>query len=226
MSSPLEDAPAVSASPANALEASLLPGDDLDGGLLPWLRDALFDRVLDPARLLLEAGGPVLWAIFAVSLLLWTLILLRYLDLLRRHPRRLAAAQRAWAARPEHESWFAHQARRALISQLSQELKRSLPLIKALITVCPLLGLLGTVTGMIHVFDIMAYAGSSNVKAMADGISLATIPTMAGMVVAISGLFFSVNLRRRAELEIDRAADQLRTVPRLLQLQPDRTPTP
>ncbi len=190
-----------------------------DGPLL-GLRSALGDWLLDPARQLLEAGGPVLWVIFAVSLLLWTLILLRYLDLFRRHPRRLEAARREWAARSEHSSWLAHQVRRALISQLSVELNRSLPLIKALITACPLLGLLGTVTGMIHVFDIMAHAGSSQVKAMADGISLATIPTMAGMVVAISGLFFSADLQRRAVLETDRAADQLRTASGI-----GRTPT-
>jgi biopolymer transport protein ExbB len=203
------------------------PGDPPTGtDLLAGLHDALMDAVLDPARLLLEAGGPVLWAIFAVSLALWTLILLRYLDLYRRHPRRLAAARRDWAARPEHGSWFAHQVRRALISQLSLELHRSLPLIKALITVCPLLGLLGTVTGMIRVFDIMAYAGSGNVKAMADGIGLATIPTMAGMVVAISGLFFSANLRRRAELAVDRAADQLRTLPRPAPPPSGQTPPP
>ncbi len=192
---------------------------------LTMLRDALIDAVIDPTYLLLDAGGPVLWVIFVVSLLLWTLIILRYADLMHRHPKRLEAARRDWDRRPEHSSWFAQQVRRALISHLSLELHRSLPLIKALIAVCPLLGLLGTVTGMIHVFDVMAYAGGGNVKAMADGISLATIPTMAGMVVAISGLFFSADLSRRTNLEADRAADQLRMVHRCMQTPLDRTPT-
>jgi biopolymer transport protein ExbB len=210
---------------------ALLPSGDMAAGagssadLLPLLRDTLVDAVIDPTYRLLEAGGPVLWAIFAVSLLLWTLIVLRYLDLIHRHPKRLEAARREWAERSEHSSWFAQQVRRALISQLSVELHRSLPLIKALIAVCPLLGLLGTVTGMIHVFDVMAYVGGGNVKAMADGISLATIPTMAGMVVAISGLFFSANLSRRADLEANWAADQLRMAARPAQTPLDQIPT-
>jgi biopolymer transport protein ExbB len=89
-------------------------------------------------------------------------------------------------------------------------LYRYLRLIKALIAVCPLLGLLGTVTGMIHVFDVMALLGSGNARAMADGVSMATIPTMAGMVVALSGLFFSSHLERRAVVEAQKAADSLR----------------
>jgi biopolymer transport protein ExbB len=60
---------------------------------------------------------------------------------------------------------------------------------------------------------------------MADGISLATIPTMAGMVVAISGLFFSANLSRRANLEADRAADQLRMAHSRTRTPLDQTPT-
>jgi len=60
-----------------------------------------------------------------------------------------------------------------------------------LIGLCPLFGLLGTVTGMIHVFDVMAVTGTGNARAMASGISQATIPTMAGMVIAIAGLYFN-----------------------------------
>ncbi len=74
---------------------------------------------------------------------------------------------------------------------------------------CPLLGLLGTVTGMIEVFDVMAIAGSGNPRAMASGVSRATIPTMAGMVAALSGLIFSVQLERRSKSEASRIADQL-----------------
>ena len=50
-------------------------------------------------------------------------------------------------------------------------------------------GLLGTVTGMIEVFDVMAITGSGNARSMASGVSKATIPTMAGMVGALSGVF-------------------------------------
>jgi biopolymer transport protein ExbB len=166
--------------------------------------------IFEPIGELLEAGGPVLWAIFVLSLVLWTLIVERYVYLIWSYPRDLALADAAWRARGDRTSWFARQIRRAMISEVSLRLSRSLSMIKALIAVCPLLGLLGTVTGMIHVFDVMAFAGSGNAKAMADGVSMATIPTMAGMVVAISGLFFSSNLQRRAALETQRTADTLR----------------
>ena len=69
--------------------------------------------------------------------------------------------------------------------------------------------LLGTVTGMIEVFDVMAIAGSGNVRGMAGGISKATLPTMAGMVAALSGLFFSVQLERRARREGRLMSDRL-----------------
>ena len=59
--------------------------------------------------------------------------------------------------------------------------------VKTLVALCPMLGLLGTVTGMIEVFDVMA-AGGGNTRGMAAGVSKATLPTMAGMVAAPLGL--------------------------------------
>ena len=100
-----------------------------------------------------------------------------------------------------------------LDEQLAEEaslLNRGLPTVAVLAAVSPLLGLLGTVTGMITVFDVLAVLGSGNARAMANGISMATIPTMAGLVVALSGLFFSVRLRQQVQLERQKAADLLR----------------
>ena len=62
---------------------------------------------------------------------------------------------------------------------------------------------------MIEVFDVMALSGSGNTRAMASGVSKATIPTMAGMVAALSGLALSVQLERFARRETDRVADRL-----------------
>lgn len=154
----------------------------------------------------MDAGGVVLWAILAVSVLLWTLISERYLYLRFGHPRQLASAVARWQAREDRASWYALQIRRSMISGLSQRLFASLALIRTLIALCPLLGLLGTVIGMIQVFDVMAIMGTANARAMASGVSLATLPTMAGMIVAISGLFFSTNLQQRANAESQRAA--------------------
>ena len=114
-----------------------------------------------------------------------------------------------WNARSERASWNAAQIRQAMISRVSLRLRFSLPIIQALVALCPLLGLMGTVTGMIEVFDVMAVTGSGNARAMAAGISKATLPTMAGMVVALSGLFFTSSLERKAEWSVEQLEDQL-----------------
>jgi len=67
------------------------------------------------------------------------------------------------------------------------------------------------VTGMIEVFDIMALKGTADARAMAAGVSRATIPTMAGMVVGLSGLFFINRFRSRVKVETERLGDELVT---------------
>jgi biopolymer transport protein ExbB len=96
-----------------------------------------------------------------------------------------------------------------LISEVELKLSDGLALIKTIVAVCPMFGLLGTVTGMIEVFDVMAIAGSSSARGMAGGVSKATLPTMAGMVAALSGMLVSIQLNRFAASETERVADQL-----------------
>jgi biopolymer transport protein ExbB len=82
-------------------------------------------------------------------------------------------------------------------------------MITTLIALCPLMGLLGTVTGMIEVFSVLSLTGGGDAKSMAGGVSKATIPTMAGMVAALSGLFVNTYLSRIAEREDRLFADHL-----------------
>lgn len=77
-------------------------------------------------------------------------------------------------------------------------IRGSLTIIATLAAVSPLFGLLGTVTGMITTFDVIALFGTGNAKAMAGGISEALITTQSGLMAAIPGLFMSVFLLRRA----------------------------
>lgn len=157
----------------------------------------------------IETGGPVLWAIAAVSLLLWTLILERYFFLRWIYPRRVKTWVAEWRDRQERSSWYAHRIREAMISEARGQLRMGLIMVATLIAVCPLMGLLGTVTGMIQVFDVMALKGTSDARAMAEGVSRATIPTMAGMVVALSALYFNTQLRQRVGRETEQLADSL-----------------
>jgi biopolymer transport protein ExbB len=156
-----------------------------------------------------ELGGDVLLVIAAVTLAMWTLILERFWYFRFEAPREAQRVLDGWRERDDRDSWLAQQTRRMLLSEMRLNLDRSLPTIKTLVALCPMLGLLGTVTGMIEVFDVMAIAGTGNVRGMAGGVSKATLPTMAGMVAALSGLVFSVQLERFANDEGERLADRL-----------------
>lgn len=155
------------------------------------------------------AGGAVLVAIGVVLFLLWTMILERYWYMWMRHGKEVASVVERWSARKDKRSWHAAQIRRGLISEIQVKVSHSVGTISTLVALCPLMGLLGTVTGMIEVFDIMALTGSSNARAMASGVTKATIPTMAGMVAALSGLYFSFALQQTAVREVERTADLL-----------------
>jgi biopolymer transport protein ExbB len=157
----------------------------------------------------LELGGDVLVVIMLMTLVLWALIFERF-SFFRGPFIELAEAHRAaWQARKEHKSWTAHRIRQMMISDARLKAETNLRYIKVLVALAPFLGLLGTVTGMVEVFDVMAVTGSGNARAMAAGISKATLPTMAGMVVALSGLFFTNTLERRATRAVEQLEDGL-----------------
>ncbi len=82
---------------------------------------------------------------------------------------------------------------------LNRSLNHYLAIIGVLATVAPLLGLLGTVIGMISTFDILSTFGTGNAKGMASGISEALITTQTGLLVAIPGLYMKNFLDRRAQ---------------------------
>ena len=157
----------------------------------------------------MELGGDVLWAIMLVLFMMWTLILERLWYFYRVHPDRKQAILAAWESRADTTSWYARRIREAMISEAGLDLKQNIGMIKALIAICPLLGLLGTVTGMITVFDVMTYSGGGNARAMAGGVSMATVPTMAGMVAALSGVYFGTWLDHKAVTETERLEDLL-----------------
>ena len=84
------------------------------------------------------------------------------------------------------------------VLRLMMEMDRYLALIAVLSGVAPLLGLLGTVVGMMATFDVITVFGTGNAKAMAGGISVALITTQTGLLVSIPGLYMSGFLNRRA----------------------------
>ena len=159
-----------------------------------------------------ETGGDVLVVIAFVTFVMWTLLIERFWYFRTGHRQEYRRVQGLLQARADHSSWNAHQIRRLLVSEVRQKLERGLGMIRTIVALCPMLGLLGTVTGMIEVFDVMAIAGSGNTRGMAGGVSKATLPTMAGMVAALSGMLFSVQLDRFAREEAEHVADGLEIV--------------
>ena len=167
----------------------------------------LYDAYLSIVTFM-EQGGNVLWLIAALTFLMWTLIFERVWYFQSEHKVVVRDATQTWEGRPERRSWSAHQIRDGLISEASDRITGSLPLIQTCVALCPLLGLLGTVTGMIAVFDAMATQGG-NARSMAAGVSQATIPTMSGMVASLSGLMGSTILKRKIDFEVELFEDHL-----------------
>lgn len=169
-----------------------------------WLYDSI-----EAVRDFMGMGGPILTWIAVAIFVMWVLIIERLMYFRGPMRKELASIQSQWEARTERRSWHAHQIREGMISRFDMGIHGSIPMIQTMVALCPLLGLLGTVTGMITVFEVMAISGSGNVRAMAAGVSQATIPTMAGMVGALSGVLVVTLLSRRAARELEFLEDSL-----------------
>ena len=149
----------------------------------------------------MEKGGNVLWLIAALVFFMWTLIFERVWYFRSAWKADRAAVVSSWAGRNERKSWNAKKIRERLLSESRELINDNMNVIATCVALCPLLGLLGTVTGMIEVFNVMAVTGG--------GVSKATLPTMAGMVAALSGLFANTYLQRITNREQQLLADQL-----------------
>lgn len=158
---------------------------------------------------LFREGGPFVALIFGSGVLMWCLFLERYLYFTLLLPRHIREMQQAWRDRADHNSWCARQIRQMMISKLNAGMTANFPLMQVLVPMSPLLGLVGTVTGMLEVFDSMAIRGSADARTMASGVSTAMICTMTGLAVSITGLYPVHYFRTRARSETEYFADKL-----------------
>ena len=169
----------------------------------------IFFIIAGDLREFFEAGGPVLWGILLVTMIMWTLIIERFWYFKNLMPSLTNDVLNQWSAVSNKGDWYSMRIRDQIISEVSAETRKFILTIETMMQILPLLGLLGTVVGMIKVFDVMTFFGTGNARLMASGVSQATIPTMAGLVAAISGLYIANLLKRKAEDEINKIADQL-----------------
>ncbi len=155
------------------------------------------------------AGGWVMVAILGLSVLMWILILDRYLFFFRRRSELVREAVAAWTAAEGGSPLLNRRLREALTASFRGRLGSWMITIHVITAVLPLLGLLGTVGGMIQTFEVMTVFGTGNVRGMADGISQALITTMAGLMTALAGMYFAGDLSNRIERETDRLREHL-----------------
>ena len=167
----------------------------------------------------LQSGGGVILPLIVISVWMWALIVRKWLEFYRLRSRERAAWEcLEHCASPELDPPF-WQARiletfrqyrdrgrlpdRKVMARVRRsqeaEIDRSVGAILVLAAVAPLLGLLGTVVGMIKTFDVISQFGTGNARAMASGISEALITTQTGLIVAVPGLVMGNLLKRRAE---------------------------
>lgn len=174
-------------------------------------------------------GGFVMWPLVLVAIALWYALVFRLLTIKRSrmNPRELirkakkselhTRSSAAVAARFAVEQWQQTDNRRHLKSVINEEfagiksqLRRHKRLIRSLVAVAPLLGLLGTVDGMIETFDSLADMELfSQSGGIAGGISKALFTTQMGLAISIPGLLMGRMLERR-EQNICYELDQLR----------------
>ncbi len=149
----------------------------------------------------LDRGGFVLYIIFMMAFMLWFLVVERWLYFLFEAKKQQKKLIIIWQKNAHNDN--ARSIRESLQSSFRHRLLFSVPFIRTLVRVTPLMGLFGTVYGMIEIFDVIAVQGTGDARAMADGISLATLPTMAGMAVGIIGLLLLRNIETIAKRKIN-----------------------
>jgi len=164
--------------------------------------------IIETIRAYMYAGGDVLWIIAGATFIMWAVIFERVWFIYTDHRRDVGKALTIWQNRAERTSWYAHMIRHRLISEVNLRVEANMSFIKTMISLLPLLGLLGTVTGMVQVFEAMTYSGG-NARSMAAGVSAATIPTMSGMVATLSGVLANTFLTSKVDSECEFMEDSL-----------------
>jgi biopolymer transport protein ExbB len=149
----------------------------------------------------MESGGPVLWWIAILVTFMWALIFERVYYFLYGHDEVTSDIQNKFSSMKFKSRWHENQIKARFVSEGRTAINRNVQLIQICIALCPLFGLMGTVTGMIEVFQVMAFTGGGDARSMAGGVSKATLPTMAGMVSALSGVLAMIWIKNKVETE-------------------------
>ena len=155
-------------------------------------------------------GGPVLYILFGLTFLIFTLLVDKYLFIFVQSKTWVNSKFTSFVNSNPPSSTKYKFVEATLISNVKRKTASNIKVLDGLIGMTPMIGLLGTVYGMIEVFEVLAVLGTGNPRAMSTGVAKATIPTMAGMTIALSGLFFKFDLANRVERYQEEARDFLK----------------
>jgi biopolymer transport protein ExbB len=150
----------------------------------------------------LDQGGPIVFVLFFISIYLFVLLAAKFKFLFFE----IADIQKSFESKVdsiEKDEFYLLNLSIQKADFKSVVLK-DFTTIQILITLCPVLGLLGTVTGMIEVFDVVSFFGTGNARALASGITKATLPTMTGMAISIVGLLTFTILNSKSQTLISK----------------------
>ena len=148
---------------------------------------------------LFDRGGPVLYILFIVTLFIWFIIFSKYLSTSYNNKNWIKNNFDTFSNCVNINRSNIHLFEESFLIHIKRVSTQKLKMLDGLIGLCPMLGLLGTVYGMIEVFEVLAVLGTGNPRAMSTGVAKATIPTMAGMTIALSGLFCKFDFANRVE---------------------------
>jgi biopolymer transport protein ExbB len=150
----------------------------------------------------LDQGGPIVFVLFFISIYLFVLLAAKFKFLFFE----IADIQKSFESKVdsiEKDEFYLLNLSIQKADFKSVVLK-DFTTIQILITLCPVLGLLGTVTGMIEVFDVVSFFGTGNARALASGITKATLPTMTGLAISIVGLLTFTILNSKSQTLISK----------------------
>lgn len=144
-------------------------------------------------------GGPVLYLLFLLSGLIFYLLVDKYVFIFFKSKNFLINSVDDFSNEYSPSNTDYRFIQNTLISSVKREANKNIKILDGFIGMCPMIGLLGTVYGMIEVFEVLSFLGTGNPRAMSSGVAMATIPTMSGMVITVFGLYFRQDLISRIE---------------------------
>ena len=150
----------------------------------------------------IDQGGPIVFVLFFISIYLFVLLAAKFKFLFFE----IADIQKSFESKVDSIETDEFYLLNLSIQKadFKSVVLKDFTTIQILITLCPVLGLLGTVTGMIEVFDVVSFFGTGNARALASGITKATLPTMTGMAISIVGLLTFTILNSKSQTLISK----------------------